>query len=59
MVLGIQGLIRLMRVYQFASAVRVPEQEPNGAAVYSASVQRWPMYSLAIQIFFPSTAAAP
>lgn len=54
-----QGLIRLIRVSQFASDVRVPPQLPNGVASYSASVQLCPMYSLAIQMLRPSTAVAP
>jgi hypothetical protein len=52
-------LILLIRVPQFANAVRVPEQDPNGAASYCASVQLCPMYSLAVQIDVPSTAVAP
>ena len=56
---AVQGWIRLIRVAQLASAVRVPPQLPNGAASYWASVQLCAMYSAAIQMFAPSTAVAP
>ena len=49
----------LIRVPQLPSDVRVPPQAPNGGVSYWARVQVWPMYSLAIQIVLPSTAAAP
>jgi len=49
----------LIRVAQLASEVRVPPQLPNGAASYWARLQVWAMYSLAIQMVFPSKAAPP
>jgi hypothetical protein len=56
---AVHGWIRLIRVAQLASAVRVPPQLPNGVASYSARVQVCAMYSAAIQMFVPSTAVAP
>jgi hypothetical protein len=53
------GLIRLIRVAQLASDVRVLWQAPIGAVSHSASVQVWAMYSEAIQMLLPSTAVAP
>ena len=55
----VHGWIRLIRVAQLASAVRVPPQLPNGVASYSARVQVCAMYSAATQMFEPSTAVAP
>jgi hypothetical protein len=53
------GLIWEMRVAQLPRLARVPPQVPNGAALYSAKVQVWAMYSDAVQMVSPSTAAAP
>ena len=51
------GVNLLMRVDQLLSAPRVPPQV--GSNRYVAYVQVWAAYSDAIQIEFPSTAAAP
>ena len=56
---AVHGWIRLIRVAQLASAVRVPPQLPNGVASYWAKVHVCPMYSAATQMFVPSTAVAP
>jgi|SRR5450631_1424097 len=50
----------LIRVPQFAKAVRVPPHEPRGAVTYCGRVQLWPMYSDAIHTLpFWSGTAAP
>jgi hypothetical protein len=56
---GGYGAIWLIRVDQFARAVRVFPHVPNGAASYWASVQLCAMYSAAAQMVLPSTAVAP
>ena len=53
------GRSRLIRVPQFARAVRVAPQLPIGGVTYWASVHVCPMYSEAIQMLLPSTTAAP
>src|SRR5262249_9008594 len=53
------GVTLLMRVAQLPRLARVPPQLPNGADVYCAKLQVWAMYSEAIQMSSPTTAAAP
>ena len=52
-------LISEMRVAQLTPLVRVPPHWPKGVNSYCANVHVCAMYSDAIQIELPSTAAAP
>jgi hypothetical protein len=53
------GVTWVIRVAQFARAVLVPPQEPNGADMKVASEQLCAMYSCANQMLVPFATAAP